>query len=77
MAQGELLAAWSKSMSNTPRQPKTSPTSKSGMKPGEGASAPQGEETNAGGERSIEEEDVFGGVERTHGRRVTSTKTKP
>jgi hypothetical protein len=62
-------------MANTPRQPKTAPASKSGLKPGQGAPPPQ--DKRASDKRPVEEEDVFGGAERNHDARVTSKKTKP
>ncbi len=45
---------------------------KSGVKDGEGAPSPQ-----KGGKRPVEEEDVFGGVERTRNERVRSPDAKP
>lgn len=45
---------------------------KSGLKPGEGAPPPQ-----KGGKRPVEEEDAFGGAERTHNTDVQSKNAKP
>ncbi|WP_135212359.1 hypothetical protein [Vitreimonas flagellata] len=56
-----------------PQQPQTSKGAKSGLKPGDRASPPQ----QSGGKRPVEEEDVFGGAERTHNEDVTSEKAKP
>ena len=64
-------------MANTPRKPKTTPTSKSGLKEGKGAPPPQSDPKHGGADRPVEEEDVFGGAERTHDRRVSSEKAKP
>jgi hypothetical protein len=65
-------------MPNAPRQPKTNPASKSGLKEGEGAGAPQSDVFERGAKRRpVEEEDIFGGAERTHDARVTSNKAKP
>jgi hypothetical protein len=46
---------------------------KSGLKPGVGAPPPQ----TGGGKRPVDEEDVFGGAERTHNDDVASEKAKP
>lgn len=46
---------------------------KSGLKPGDGAPPPH----KGVGQRPVEEEDVFGGAERTHNEDVTSEKAKP
>jgi hypothetical protein len=64
-------------MANTPRQPKTTPGSQAGLKDGEGAPPPQGDPEVSGGKRPLEDEDVFGGLERTHRGRVASDKAKP
>ena len=64
-------------MANAPRQPKTGAGSKSGLKPGEGAEHSQSDRKEAGPKRPVEEEDVFGGAERTRDQRVTSDKAKP
>jgi hypothetical protein len=64
-------------MPNAPRAPKTSPASKTGLKDGKGAPPPQGDPKVAGAKRPVEEEDIFGGAERTHDRRVSSEKAKP
>ena len=64
-------------MANKPRQPKTGPASKSGLKEGQGAPPPQSDPKHAGPKRPVEEEDVFGGAERTHDAHVTSEKAKP
>lgn len=45
---------------------------KSGLKPGEGAPPPQ-----KGGKRPVQEEDSFGGAERTHNEKVRSENAKP
>lgn len=64
-------------MANTPREPKSAPTSKGGMKDGEGAPPPQSDPKHGGRKRPVEEEDVFGGAERTRDGRVRSDKAKP
>lgn len=64
-------------MANKPREPETAPASKAGLKEGKGAPPPQSDSKHAGGKRPVEEEDVFGGAERTHDRRVSSDKGKP
>lgn len=56
-----------------PQQPQSPKGAKSGSKPGDGVSPPQ----QSGGKRPVEEEDVFGGAERTHNEDVTSEKAKP
>lgn len=53
-------------------QPKPAPGAKSGLKPGQGAPPPQ-----KGGKRPVEEEDTFGGAERTHNEDVKSPNAKP
>lgn len=56
-----------------PRQPKEPKVSKSGLKPGQTSNT-----TDRGGpDRPVAEEDVFGGAERVHVRRVRSNKAKP
>ncbi len=58
----------------TPQQPQSSKGAKSGLKPGDGAPPSQ----NGGGKRPVDEEDVFGGAERTHKNEpVKSNKAKP
>jgi hypothetical protein len=64
-------------MANKPREPKAAAASKSGLKPGQDAPLPQSDLKHAGPKRPIEEEDVFGGAERTHDVRVSSKKAKP
>jgi hypothetical protein len=71
------LPAEISAMANTPRKPKTAPASKSGLKAGKGAPPPQSDPKHGGPKRPVEEEDVFGGAERTHDRRVSSEKGKP
>jgi hypothetical protein len=57
----------------TPQKQPHAKGAKSGLKDGEGAPPPQ-----KGGKRPIEEEDVFGGVERTKkGDDVQSKNAKP
>jgi hypothetical protein len=56
-----------------PPQPQSSKGAKSGLKPGDGAPPPP----TSGAKRPVEEEDVFGGAERTHNEDVTSEKAKP
>ncbi|MEZ5959953.1 MAG: hypothetical protein R3C30_05930 [Hyphomonadaceae bacterium] len=57
-----------------PRQPERAKTEKSGVKPGETPNTPGPK----GGNRPIEEEDVFGGAERAHkGEPVASPNAKP
>ena len=57
----------------TPQQPDSAKGAKSGLKLGDGAPPPQ----NGGGKRPVEEEDVFGGAERTQNENVKSEKAKP
>jgi hypothetical protein len=64
-------------MSQKPRQPKAAPTSKAGLKEGKGAAPSQSNPKVAGPKRPVEEEDVFGGAERTHDARVSSKTAKP
>lgn len=64
-------------MAGKAREPKTSPTSKSGLKDGEGAPPPQSDPKHGGPKRPVEEEDVFGGAERTRDPKVRSEKAKP
>lgn len=64
-------------MTHKPRAPKTGPTSRAGMKEGEGAPPPQSDPKHGGAKRPVEEEDVFGGAERTRDARVRSEKAKP
>ena len=56
-----------------PQQPQSSKGAKSGLKPGDEAPPLQ----NGGGKRPVEEEDVFGGAERTQNENVKSEKAKP
>lgn len=60
-----------------PREPKTGPTTKRGLKDGEGAPPPQSDPKHGGAKRPVVEEDVFGGAERTHQPNVQSRKAKP
>jgi|CXWL01.1.fsa_nt_gi hypothetical protein len=55
-----------------PRQPERAPGAKSGLKPGAGAPPAQ-----KGGSRPVDEEDVFGGAERTQNDDVKSKNAKP
>ncbi|HVK82320.1 MAG TPA: hypothetical protein VM915_17095 [Verrucomicrobiae bacterium] len=55
------------------QQPSPAKGAKSGLKPGDGAPPPQ----NGGGQRPVEEEDIFGGAERTQNEDVKSEKAKP
>lgn len=65
-------------MADKPREPSTAPTSKSGLKEGDGAPPPQSDPKHGGrAKRPVEEEDVFGGVERTHDPKVRSDRAKP
>ncbi|HJS79272.1 MAG TPA: hypothetical protein VJ748_01505 [Vitreimonas sp.] len=64
-------------MPNKPRKPRTAPSSKAGLKEGKGAPPPQIDPKIAGPKRPVEEEDIFGGAERTHDRGVSSEKGKP
>lgn len=57
-----------------PRRPKETEKARSGLKPGDGAHDPS---SSKGPKRPVEEEDTFGGAERTHDVRVRSEKTKP
>jgi hypothetical protein len=57
----------------TPQQPQPAKGAKSGLKPGDGAPPPQ----KGGASRPVEEEDVFGGAERTQNEDVKSDKAKP
>lgn len=60
-----------------PRKPKTTPASKSGLEDGDGAPPPQGNPKHGGPKRPVEEEDIYGGAERTHSEHVRSQKAKP
>lgn len=64
-------------MTNTPRKPQTEPASKAGLKDGKGAPPPQSDPKHGGSKRPVEEEDVFGGAERTHNDDVQSERAKP
>lgn len=64
-------------MANKPRKPEAAPASKAGLKEGKGAPPPQSHPKHGGPKRPVEEEDMFGGAERTHDRRVSSDKAKP
>lgn len=64
-------------MANKPREPKTAPASKAGLKDGKGAPPPQSHPKHGGPKRPVEEEDVFGGAERTHNDDVKSRRAKP
>lgn len=56
-----------------PRQPETAPSAKAGVKSGDTPST-----TSKGGpKRPVEEEDVFGGAERTRNKDVESGDAKP
>jgi len=58
----------------TPQQPPHEENAKSGVKPGE---TPNTDQTRKP-DRPVDEEDVFGGAERTHkGEDVQSENTKP
>jgi hypothetical protein len=58
----------------TPEQPPREPEAKSGVRPGERPSTDKTRMPN----RPIDEEDVFGGAERTHkGEPVSSPNAKP
>jgi hypothetical protein len=61
-------------MPNQPREPKTT---KAGLKDGKGAPPPQSDPKHGGPKRPVEEEDVFGGAERTHNDDVSSEGAKP
>lgn len=76
-AGGEQFMREETEMANQPSQPKTGPASKSGLKQGQGAPPPQSKAEHAGPKRQIEEEDMFGGGERTHDGRVNSKDAKP
>jgi hypothetical protein len=57
-----------------PRQPESEPSAKSGVKPG----ATPNTDGSRKSDRPVEEEDVFGGAERTQkGEDVQSDKAKP
>lgn len=56
-----------------PTKPPHEPESKSGVEPGETPNTTK----QGGGKRPVEEEDVFGGAERTGGGSVSSEKAKP
>lgn len=57
-----------------PRQPKSVKGAKSGVKPGETPSTPGPK----GAKRPVDEEDIFGGIERTQrGEPVDSKNAKP
>lgn len=64
-------------MANKPREPETAPSSKAGLEDGKGGPPPQSDPKHGGAKRPVEEEDAFGGHERTHGGRVSSEKAKP
>lgn len=64
-------------MPNSPSQPKTNPASRSGLKEGNSDGPPANDPKNAGPKRPIDEEDTFGGAERTHRHSVSSDKAKP
>jgi hypothetical protein len=64
-------------MANTPREPEKAPASKTGLKDGKGAPPPQSDPKHGGPKRPVEEEDVYGGAERTRDGRVSSEKGKP
>lgn len=64
-------------MANTPREPEKAPASKTGLKEGKGAPSPQSDPEHGGVTRPVEEEDVYGGAERTRDGRVSSDKGKP
>jgi hypothetical protein len=58
----------------TPQQPPREPNAKTGVEPGDTPNTPGPK----GGKRPVEEEDVFGGAERTHkGEPVSSPNAKP
>ena len=56
-----------------PRQPGPAKGAKSGVKPG----ATPARDPRDSGKRPVEEEDVFGGAERTRDGRISSDKAKP
>ena len=56
----------------TARPPRSVKGAKSGLEPGKAAPAPP-----QGGKRPVEEEDAFGGAERTHNDDVQSPHAKP
>lgn len=58
---------------SSPRQPARGKTAKTGLK--EGTTPTRGPKSR--GKRPVEEEDVYGGAERTHVTRVKSDKVKP
>jgi hypothetical protein len=58
-----------------PRQPASGAGSKAGHPPGKGAPPPR--EKRDAGARPVEEEDTFGGAERTHNDDVSSENAKP
>lgn len=58
-----------------PAQPKRARSAKAGLKPGEGAAAEDHSEKSK--QRPVAEEDVFGGAERTHVRKVKTSDAKP
>jgi hypothetical protein len=64
-------------MARTPREPKTPPASKAGLKEGHGAPPPQSDPKHGGAKRPVREEDVYGGAERTRAPHVRSDKAKP
>lgn len=57
------------------RPPKRVNRAKSGVKPGEGAPPPASQ--SDAGKRPVQEEDVYGGVERTRNPRPLSKRAKP
>ncbi|GAN00533.1 hypothetical protein U91I_04199 [alpha proteobacterium U9-1i] len=59
-------------MPNQPSRPEPVKGAKSGLKPGAAAPPPQ-----KGGNRPVDEEDVFGGAERTNNEHVKSKNAKP
>lgn len=64
-------------MTRKPRAQKPAPTSKTGLPEGAGAPPPQADPKHGGAKRPVEEEDVYGGVERTHNSKVRSGRAKP
>lgn len=63
-------------MPNRPSQPKSNPASRAGLKEGQSA-GPEPGDKNADPKRPVEEEDTFGGAERTHNDSVSSGSAKP
>ena len=64
-------------MANQPREPEKAPASKTGLKERKGAPPPQSDPKHGGAKRPVEEEDVYGGSERTGKDSVSSEKAKP